>query len=440
MSFRLIKKLGLKLSYLATCLLFIVILSPAANAATQPPAMSVTQCDINSIVSDTTFYDQCANNDCSIGSTININSAPPSQIQTDNAKTIIGIAKTEKLGKAGALIGLMVGLAESGLRNLANSNVPVSLDNPNQQGVGSDHDSVGIFQQRPSTGWSTIAGGAAADNNKDAVWQIMTPAYAAEAFFGSPQGASAPSAISKGLQNISGWQSLPPQVAAQKVQGSADSSGSNYARQQNQAQVLLDQNWDSAPAVKLPVAISGGSTNTNAGSSASGDLCSSGNIGGNGVYVNPFSDPAWQLNRTDQGVDYLPSKTLPVLAIGDGKIIDTSGSGWPGGVFIYYQLTSGPLAGKCIYFAEHLTNYLSAGTTIKAGQVIAQAQPGYPWIEIGWAQGPQTPSDPYNGRKDGTPTDGGKSFARFLRSLGAQTRDDPGGGPLYYGKTCPANQ
>lgn len=370
-----------------------------------------------------------------------ITGSNPSVIQEGNAKIIIGIAKTENLPQSAALIGLMVGLAESGLKNYANSGVPISLTHPNVQAVGHDHDSVGVMQQRPSTGWSTFPGSI---NSKDVVYQLMDPAYAAEAFFGSPPGTKTFSALRKGLQNVSSWQTLAPWVVAQKVQASGTASGSNYQRQMPQAQALISKLWDLSPPIPLPVPFTAATgTNTGGGSGgASATTDCSGTGGGqtapvstNGC-VNPLSDPAWGLARTDQGVDFIPNKPLPVLAICDGQILSGPGSRWPGGTFMLIKLSSGPFSGKCMYVAEHLTNMLPVGTKVMAGQTIATALPGNPWTEWGWAAGPGTPSVRYGGSPNGTPMPGGKAFARFLRSLGAKTRQDPGPGPLYDGASC----
>ena len=54
-----------------------------------------------------------------------------------------------------ALAAIMCGLTESGLRVYANSNVPESMSLPHDA-VGSDHASVGIFQQQVP-GWGTAA-------------------------------------------------------------------------------------------------------------------------------------------------------------------------------------------------------------------------------------------------------------------------------------------
>jgi len=75
-----------------------------------------------------------------------------SDVAAANARSIAAVAFARDGGRA-ALIVLMVGLAESGLRQLGNTNDAESIALSNQ-GVGSDHDSVGIFQQRAS--WGTV--------------------------------------------------------------------------------------------------------------------------------------------------------------------------------------------------------------------------------------------------------------------------------------------
>jgi LysM repeat protein len=150
-------------------------------------------------------------------------------------------------------------------------------------------------------------------------------------------------------------------------------------------------------------------------------------------YVNPFTQGSWSPARIDQGVDWIPNAPSPVVAIGDGVITYSStGSGWPGGGFISYRLTSGSHAGLYIYVAEHLTNLLPTGTVVHAGEQIATALPGDPWTEWGWASanGPApAPGSQYNGAPDGTATAGGKAFARFLISIGVTGVQDPGPGP-----------
>lgn len=110
----------------------------------------------------------------------------------NNGKAIIATALRMKIPEKGVIVALATALQESGLRNLANPNVPESLRIPNE-GTGHDHQSVGIFQQQPW--WGSIR-------------DLMTPAIAAAKFFVA-------------LLKVGGWQQMPPTVAAQAVQGSA---------------------------------------------------------------------------------------------------------------------------------------------------------------------------------------------------------------------------
>jgi hypothetical protein len=151
-------------------------------------------------------------------------------------------------------------------------------------------------------------------------------------------------------------------------------------------------------------------------------------------YINPIQPGLWAPARTDQGVDWLPLQpNTPVLAIGAGVVTFSSlHSYWVGGGNITYKLTAGPKAGLYIYVAEHLTSLLPVGSVITPGEVIAIAQPGYPWTEWGWAKPPGTgsyaPAVPYSEQPDGKPTQGGLAMARFFRELGATTLQDPGSG------------
>ena len=147
-------------------------------------------------------------------------------------------------------------------------------------------------------------------------------------------------------------------------------------------------------------------------------------------YVNAFADPAWLPARTDMGVDWLPKHRLPVTAIGDAVILgsDSHNTVWPGQHIIWYQLLDGSHAGNVIYVSEHLTNLAPTGKFVAAGQKIAVALPGSPYTEWGWANGIGGPlaSPCYH---EGWKTRIGKEMARFMRELGATTRDAPGRGP-----------
>jgi hypothetical protein len=130
------------------------------------------------------------------------------------------------------------------------------------------------------------------------------------------------------------------------------------------------------------------------------------------------------------GVDWIPTRPLPVVAIGDARIIGSRWhhTGWPGDHIIWYQLLDGSHAGDVIYVAEHLRRLVPAGTTVRAGQQIAVALPGYPWTEWGWADSYGSPRA-YPCYHEGQQTNSGKEMARFMQSLGAQVYDAPGRGP-----------
>ncbi|MGL4340512.1 MAG: LysM peptidoglycan-binding domain-containing protein [Rhodoglobus sp.] len=107
-----------------------------------------------------------------------------------NAATIVQVGRELTVPDRGIMIALATALQESGLRNLS----------------WGDQDSVGLFQQRPSSGWGTIA-------------QLMTPDHAARLFYGGPNNPNAGN--TSGLLDVADWQSLPLTVAAQHVQNSA---------------------------------------------------------------------------------------------------------------------------------------------------------------------------------------------------------------------------
>ncbi len=136
--------------------------------------------------------------------------------QAGNARVIVAAAKALGLSRQAAAIAVMTGRQESGLLVLANPAVPGSSDHPHQ-GSGSDHDSVGLFQQRPSQGWGTVG-------------QLMDPGYAATTFLRS-------------LVQVPGWQQLPLWQAAQAVQRSAD--GTAYAQWTALGTAVADALWDS---------------------------------------------------------------------------------------------------------------------------------------------------------------------------------------------------
>lgn len=164
------------------------------------------------------------------------------------------------------------------------------------------------------------------------------------------------------------------------------------------------------------------------GSSGSSQDCSS-TVGAGGSYANPLRGVVnLSPERIDQGVDYGGSG--PVYAIGDGQVENVYSSGWPGGVFIVYRLTSGPDAGKGVYVAENLIPQVTVGQQVNANTVLATLQPSFPNLETGWAdlselgisQAMAEGQAASVGDAGSVSTSCGQSFDQLLVSVGA-----PGG-------------
>ncbi len=110
--------------------------------------------------------------------------------QIANARLIIEVGRERGVPDRGIAVALATAMVESWIRNVD----------------WGTYDSLGLFQQRPSTGWGSAA-------------EVMDPRHAAAAFFG---GASDPNgARTRGLLDIPGWEHLGFSEAAQAVQVSA---------------------------------------------------------------------------------------------------------------------------------------------------------------------------------------------------------------------------
>ncbi|ROT25098.1 hypothetical protein, partial [Micromonospora sp. HM5-17] len=126
--------------------------------------------------------------------------------QTNNVKEIIKATKKAGMDERAAVIAIATSLQESKLENLGHL------------GARNDHDSQGLFQQRPSSGWGTVE-------------QIRDPQYATTAFL-------------NGLKQVNGWRDMPLTQAAQKVQVSAYPDA--YAKWEQQAADLVAQHWNNS--------------------------------------------------------------------------------------------------------------------------------------------------------------------------------------------------
>ena len=272
-----------------------------------------------------------------------------SRAQLERAATVITVGgRTNGVGRIGIKVALMAALTESSLRMLSNSAAyPESASLPND-GDGSDHDSLGLFQMRPSTGWGTVQ-------------QLMDPDYQARAFFGGPTGPNHGSP--RGLLDIPGWQQMSPGAAAQAVEVSAYPD--RYANYQPAAEAILRT------------------------------LTSTGGTGGTGGGPMPvpestrvvFPLPAGTWQRTDTfgprtdpvtgelgmhtGVDYAASTGTPILAIADGRVVFAGpvSSGYAHLVLIQHTIDGRTmLSGYAHMYADGI--HVRENETVTAGQHI----------------------------------------------------------------------
>lgn len=143
-----------------------------------------------------------------------------------------------------------------------------------------------------------------------------------------------------------------------------------------------------------------------------------------GTYVNPLrAITDLSPERIDQGVDY--SGYGPIYAIGDGTVLCTVNSGWPGGTYIAYRLTDGPAAGLVVYAAEDIFPAVSVGETVTANTVLGTMYEGPDGIETGWSDSAgdgETMAMQYSQFSGANSTAFGLNFSQLLQSVGA-----PGG-------------
>lgn len=125
-----------------------------------------------------------------------------------NAQIIIQVGRELGVPDRGIVIALAAAMQESSLRNINYG----------------DRDSLGLFQQRPSTGWGTPD-------------QILNATHSARLFYGGPSNPN--KGKTRGLLDIPGWQSMSLTQAAQAVQISAYPNA--YAKWETSATAWLAQ-------------------------------------------------------------------------------------------------------------------------------------------------------------------------------------------------------
>jgi hypothetical protein len=131
----------------------------------------------------------------------------PDPQQLANAKAIVDAGKAMNLPPRAWEIAVATSLQETGLHNIGDL------------GSTNDHDSLGLFQQRPSSGWGSPD-------------QLTDPGYAAKAFY-------------QALIQVPGWDHLALTDAAQAVQVSAFPD--HYAKHETEAANIITALYGNGP-------------------------------------------------------------------------------------------------------------------------------------------------------------------------------------------------
>jgi LysM repeat protein len=144
--------------------------------------------------------------------------------QLAHARDIVAAVRLRGLSRRHAVIAIETALTESRLRMYANRNNPASLALPHEA-VGSDHGSVGLFQQQ-------VGGARHSTANWGTTAQLMDARVSTGKFLDALAGHD--------LDGRTNWQ------AAQSVQHSAFADGRNYRANDAEAQRIVDHFWDGA--------------------------------------------------------------------------------------------------------------------------------------------------------------------------------------------------
>lgn len=295
--------------------------------------------------------------------------------QLERAASIItGGSRIEGINREAIIISLMAALTESTLRQLSNiSAYPESGDYDND-GDGSDHDSLGLFQMRPQSGWGTVE-------------ELMDVDYQAEAFFGGPTGPNYPSP--RGLLDIPGWEDMERGEVAQAVEVSA-----HPERYANWEPVALDILY------ALEANDSGGD-----GSAPDPDIPETSRMvfplpEGTYVWTSGFG---WRIHPITgerafhAGVDYAAPDGTPLFAIADGVVIDAEMvGGFSGQITIEHTIDGERIATRYIHMWEHGI-HVSAGDRVQAGDHIGDVG------SSGHSTGPHLHLEVRPGGADGEP-------------------------------------
>jgi len=266
--------------------------------------------------------------------------------QQTNAGTVIAVGRGLGVPVRGIVIALTAARQESGFKNYANDGLGGDLA-PNQVGieqslalphdaVGTDHGSLGIFQQQWPW-WGTIP-------------DLMDPAVASRLFY-------------EHLLRVPGWEHKAIGAAAQAVQRSAHPNA--YKDDIGIAQQLLAD-------PDVAAAASNGTWLTQTASCVS-------SYAGNVVYpllptaavldLHNFGDSGEHWSHGHTGTDLSAPCGTPVVAVTAGTVIIRTDQAWAGNWLV--EVSTGP-GSLTTWYGHMQTLDVTAGQTVQAGQQLGQ--------------------------------------------------------------------
>jgi len=266
--------------------------------------------------------------------------------QLANVSVIIAEGLRLAVPERGIVIALAVASQESGFRNYANDGAGGDLK-PDQQGiekslelpheaVGTDHGSLGVFQQQWPW-WGSMV-------------ELMDPASAARKFYAA-------------LLRVSRWESMAVTDAAQTVQKSA------YPRAYQ----------DDVPLALALVASADASGIERAGYFGGASGC--GSVGFAGDVVMPLLEGASYVDRasfgargsrwssTHTGTDFSAACGTTVVAATAGVVTVRTDQGWAGRWLVQVDSGSG---GVVTWYAHMQRIVVSSGDRVQPGEVLGE--------------------------------------------------------------------
>lgn len=216
-----------------------------------------------------------------------------------NAATIVAVGKRMNVPEQGWVVAVATAMTESRLKNLNYG----------------DRDSIGLFQQRPSQGWGTVA-------------QIMNPTYSSEQFY-------------RHLLALPNWQNMTVTVAAQTVQRSGFPD--RYAKFEQAARHIVGAVQGATCATH---ALTGGWTPPTRGTCTSGF--------------------GYRGREFHKGLDIGAPIGTPILAANAGTVI-SSGPASGYGLWVRIQHRDGIVT----IYGHNDHNLVREGQSVQAGQPIA---------------------------------------------------------------------